>query len=83
LYSLLDDGLMTNTFDDYLYDGVDVNIFFLWCILCDVSITITYSHSLSKVFRCNFLVTMRKVEILESYSTRDKAGRRAMGSITS
>jgi hypothetical protein len=26
---LLDDGLMTNTFDDYLCDGVDVVIFSL------------------------------------------------------
>jgi hypothetical protein len=28
MYSLLDDGLMTSTFGDYLCDGMDVIIFF-------------------------------------------------------
>jgi hypothetical protein len=40
------------------------------------------SYSLSNVFRYSFLITTRKVEILESGPARDKAGRRAMGSIT-
>jgi hypothetical protein len=41
------------------------------------------SRNLNKVFHYNFLVTTRKVEILESYLARDKVRRRAMGSITS
>jgi hypothetical protein len=52
-------------------------------MLCDVSFIIFYSHSLSKVFYCSFLVTTRKVEIPESCLVKDKAERRIMGSISS
>jgi hypothetical protein len=52
--------------------------YFLWCTLCDVLITIFYSYSLNKVFYCNFFVMTRNVEIPESYSVKDRAGRRAM-----
>jgi hypothetical protein len=58
-------------------------LYFLWCMLCDVSITISYSHILSKVFLCNFLITTRKVEISESCFARDMVGRWAMWSIIS
>ena len=81
LYHLLDDGLMTSTFDDIYV--MMMLLYFLWCMLCDVLITLSYSHSLSKVFRCTFLVTMRNVEIPESCSAKDRAGRQAVGSITS
>jgi hypothetical protein len=69
---------MTNKFDDYLCDGVDVIILSLVHV-----ITISFSHSLSKVFCCNFLVTTRKIEILKFCSVRDRAGRRAMRLVTS
>jgi hypothetical protein len=64
---------MTSTFDDIYV--MMMLFYFLWCMLCDVSITISYSYSLSKIFRCSFLVTMRNVEIPESNSVRDRAGR--------
>jgi hypothetical protein len=56
-------------------------LYFLWCLLCDVSFTISYSYSLSKVFRWYSLVTTRKVEIPESCFVRDKTRRQAIGSI--
>jgi hypothetical protein len=54
---------MASTFGDYLCDDVDV-LYFLWCMLCDVSFTISYSHGLSKIFRYCFLVTTRMVKSL-------------------
>jgi hypothetical protein len=42
----------------------------------NVKLLISNSHSLDKVFHCNFLVMMRNVEIPESCPARDRAGRR-------
>ena len=84
LYPLLDDGLRLWWPIPLMFIYVMmILLYFLWCILWYVSITIFYSHSLSKVFCCNFLVTKRKVEIPESCSARDRAGRWVMGSVTS
>jgi hypothetical protein len=51
----------------------------------NVKLLISISYSLSKVFRCDFLITTRKVEILESCPVRDKARarKRIIGSIIS
>jgi hypothetical protein len=46
-------------------------------MLCNVSFIISYSHSLSKVFHYSFLITTRKVKVIESCLVRDRAGRRA------
>jgi hypothetical protein len=73
---------MNSTFDIFFYVMM-ILLYFLWYLLCDVFVNISYSYSLRKVFRYSFLVTMRKVEIPESCFARDRAGRRAMGSITS
>jgi hypothetical protein len=50
---------MTDAFDDHLlyYGCSTVSL----VLLCDVSFTISKSHSLGKVVRCSFLVTMREV----------------------
>ena len=72
VYPLLDDGLMTSTFD-VIY--IMMLLYFLWCMLYDVSTTISYSYSLSKVFRCSFLVRTRKVDIPEFCFARDRAGK--------
>jgi hypothetical protein len=53
-------------------------LYFLWCMLCECQIIISYPYSLNKVFYCSFLVTKRKVEIPESCPVRDKARRGAM-----
>jgi hypothetical protein len=49
----------------------------------NVKLSFSNSRSLSKVFRCSFLVATRKIKILESCPVRDRVGRRAMRSITS
>jgi hypothetical protein len=58
-------------------------LYFLSCMLCESQFIISYSYSLSKVFYCSIINTTRKIEIFESCPVRDRAGRRAMGSITS
>ena len=73
LYPLLDDGLISSIFDDYLCDD-DVIIFSLVHV-CECQFIISYSHSFSKVLHYNFLVMIRKVEIPKSCPTRDRAGR--------
>jgi hypothetical protein len=60
---------MTSTFDEYYGDIV----LYLWYLLCGISFIVSKSHSLSKVFHCNFLVTTRIVNSRRSCSTRDKA----------
>jgi hypothetical protein len=55
----------------------------LYFSLVNVKLLISISNSLSKVFRCRFLVTTRKVEIPKSCPARDRAGGQAMGSIIS
>ena len=70
--SFPNDSLMTSTFDDDLwyYDNV---VLYLWYLLCDVLINVSKFHSLSKIFCCSFLVTMRKVNSWKSCSVRGKA----------
>ena len=81
LYLFPDDDLMTSTFDDYLWYYGDV--VFISGICCVMFIYYLKSHSLSKVFRCNFLVTTRKVISQKSCPRGTWLGWRAMGSITS
>jgi hypothetical protein len=69
---------MTIIFDDNLRYYGDV-AFYLWYLLCDVSFSVSQSHSLSKVFRSSFLVMMRKVNSRRSCSARDKAGMERRG----
>jgi hypothetical protein len=71
------DGLMTNTFDDDLY-VLRFSVF----SLVNVKLSFSNSRSFSKVFHSSFLITTRNAKIPEPCSARDRAGRRAMRSIT-
>jgi hypothetical protein len=69
---------MTGTFDDYFY----IMRFYIYSGVCCVdycSIFLIVLESLS----LRFLISVRMFEIPESLPTRDWAGRRTMGSITS
>jgi hypothetical protein len=55
------------------YYVMDV-VFYLWYCCVMFYLLSLKSHSLSKVFRCSFLVTTRKVFFPEVVSQRDMAG---------